>query len=88
MFGLSFTKLIFTLLVIVAIWRAFKLIQRLQARRQAAAEGVMTRAQPARPLELEACPLCGTYVPKHGPRCRSIRECQFAEEGGPPARRA
>lgn len=91
MFGLSFTKLVFTILVIVAVWRGFKLIQQLRERREAAARAPRARAggRPSgRPLELDPCPLCGTYVPKHGPRCRSIGECLFAEPGGPPARRA
>lgn len=90
MFGLSFTKLLFTLLAIVAIWRVFKLVQRWQQRRAmaAAAEPARHSRTPTRPLDLEPCPLCGTYVPKHGPRCRALEDCLFAESARPPAPRA
>jgi len=90
MFGLSFTKLLFTILVIVAVWRAFKLVQQLQDRRAdpRGAKRAARRRAAGGPLELEPCPLCGTYVPKHGPRCRTTEDCLFAQSGGPPAPRA
>ncbi len=82
MFGLSFTKLLFTILVIVAVWRAFKLVQRLQDRRadSSGSKRAARRRAAGGPR--------GTYVPKHGPRCRTTEDCLFAQSGGPPAPRA
>lgn len=90
MFGVSFTKLLFTILAIVAIWRVFKLVQRWQERRDLARTGKPAgHSRPtASALDLEACPLCGTYVPRHGPRCRAPEDCLFAEIARPPAPRA
>lgn len=69
MFGLSLSKVLFTIVVVVAVWRAWKLwgplVQRLTggpdaARRTAPPPG---KAQ-APPVDLIACPHCGTYVPR------------------------
>jgi hypothetical protein len=82
-FGLSLTKILFTVLVIVAIWRAFAYIGRLQAMRQRSL-GSTARADggaPSRPratrsptatIDLVPCPSCGAYVPR-GEACRCRR---------------
>jgi hypothetical protein len=78
MFGLSLGKIVFTLLVIFAVWRAWKLVAPLIARLQAPdppeAEEPAERQQVARPVELVECALCGTFVPK-GTRCPSREGC-------------
>ena len=80
MFGLSLTKILFTVLVIVAIWRAFAYIGRLQAMRQRslgstrADGGAAPRPRgrsPTATIDLVPCPSCGAYVPRGEPcRCR------------------
>jgi hypothetical protein len=79
MFGLSLGKIVLTILVIVAVWRAWKwlapLIARLQApdEPEAAAKGREQRPEP-RAVELVECPHCGTFVPK-GTFCGSRESC-------------
>ncbi len=92
MFGLSLTKILFTVLVIVAVWKGFRLLGRLQerraerarrpapARRAAAAARRPAPPPPDETLELEPCPLCGTYVPR-GTRCDSVARCVRRREG-------
>ncbi len=74
MFGLSLSKLLFTLLVIVAVWRGFRLLREIQERREAAGRrGRPSRRERVRrgeALELEPCPGCGTYLPR-GTACPS-----------------
>lgn len=73
MFGLSITKILFTALVIVIVWKGFGLVGRLARERD---------ARPARPrqsagggrgggtVELTECPRCGAYFdPQQGCRC-------------------
>jgi len=90
--GLSLTKILFTILVVVAVWKGFRLLKRLQeqraerARRPAPARRTAAAThRPASPpfedaLELDPCPLCGTYVPR-GTRCASIARCVRRREG-------
>lgn len=79
MLGLSLSKIIFTILVIVAVWRAWKwlapLLARMQApdRPEAPARAAERRPGP-RPLDLVECPHCGTFVPQ-GTACRSREAC-------------
>ncbi len=84
MFGLSFGKILFTLLVIAAVWRGFRWVQDLQQRR---AERALRRRPQARrtvSLELEPCPGCGTYLPR-GSSCHS---CGPLGAGAKPPRSA
>jgi hypothetical protein len=77
--GLSLTKILFTVLIVVAIWKGFALFNRLASerkaalKRQAAAAKRATgspRAQRTATLELRECPRCGAYVdPREGCRC-------------------
>jgi hypothetical protein len=64
--GLSFTQILFTIVVAVAVWRVIGFFER-KRRLQSS-----TRDH-ARPVEVEKCARCGTYVPKGEPcpHCRS-----------------
>lgn len=74
MLGLSLGKIIFTVLVIVAVWKAFAMVSKLQQQRS---ESVRDQARrPARrpgakTVELVECPRCGAYHdPAQGCACR------------------
>jgi hypothetical protein len=76
--GLSLSKILLTILIIVAIWKGFTLVSRLASERQAAARrqaGTSSRADASRAaragtVELRECPRCGAYVdPREGCRC-------------------
>ncbi len=60
--GLSFTQIVFTLLVVVAVWRVVGYLER----RRRLDRPPAARAGGA--LDFEACPRCGAYVAK-GERC-------------------
>jgi hypothetical protein len=68
--GLTLSKILVTLLIIVAIWKGFAMVNRLASERQAAVKrrAAGNAAHPAgragRPktVELRACPRCGAYV--------------------------
>jgi hypothetical protein len=77
MFTLSLSKILLTVLVIVAAWRGYRLLQQFQSRLDAA------NARPSAPhrptpkaTDLVECPRCGMFVP-NGTICRSREECQF-----------
>ncbi|GBD43286.1 hypothetical protein HRbin40_00757 [bacterium HR40] len=89
MFGLSLGELLLLLVLAVVVWRGFALFQRAKDRRARPAPRTGRRSHAvARPVDLVACPLCGTYVPHDAAPCRSTTECRFAGNGGPPAARA
>ena len=78
MLGLSLSKILITILIIVAIWKGFTLVSRLASERQAGLKrqaGAARRAArrscaPAGTVELRECPRCGAYVdPREGCRC-------------------
>ena len=81
-FGLTLTKILFTILIIVAVWRAFALVSRLQAQWEARREVPPPRGrQPSRDrpsapqqrvVDLVQCPRCGAYVAR-GETCRCER---------------
>ncbi|MGH6943737.1 MAG: hypothetical protein ACREH6_05905 [Geminicoccaceae bacterium] len=74
MFGLSLAKVLFTILVIVVIWRGFALLGRLAKTRDE-----RLAARPSRPggksprpstVDLVRCPDCGAYFdPREGCHC-------------------
>jgi hypothetical protein len=78
-FGLSLGKILVTILIIVAIWKGFTLVNRLAGERKAAlrrragaaaraAKG--SRAERRGTVELRPCPRCGAYVdPGEGCHC-------------------
>jgi len=83
-FGLSLTKILFTVLVIVLVWEGFGLVNRL-ARERAASLGRERRERPARhrrqgraggaTVELVRCARCGAYVdPAEGCGCGAAPE--------------
>jgi hypothetical protein len=77
--GLSLSKILFTILIVVAIWKAFTLVNRLASERKAALKrraGAARRAAMGAhakrrgTVELRPCPRCGAYVdPREGCHC-------------------
>jgi hypothetical protein len=69
--GLSLSKVLFTILIIVAIWKGISLVNRLASERKAAlkrragaarsAAGA-SHAQRRGTVDLRPCPRCGAYV--------------------------
>jgi hypothetical protein len=77
-FGLSLSKLLFTILLVVAVWKAFALVGRLARARQAEAvgrrPGGQRRTPSQRTIELVECPRCGAYFdPGEGCTCNHRR---------------
>jgi hypothetical protein len=73
-FGLSLSKLLFTILVVVAVWKGFALVGRLARERQADAVGRHRRTPSQRTIELVECPRCGAYFdPAEGCKCNGRR---------------
>ncbi len=75
MWGLSLSKLVFTIFVVIAVWKAFAYFGRLGHERQRA--DALRRRPPGRPptsasptIDLVECPRCGAYVdPQQGCNC-------------------
>jgi hypothetical protein len=72
--GLSLTKILFTILIVVAVWKGFALISRLAREREVRAVrgkgGERARARGPGTIELIECARCGAYFdPKQGCRC-------------------
>jgi len=85
MFGLSINKILFTVLLIVAVWRGFKLLEQFRAQRIERQDAEpKPRPKPEPPpraraeVELAACPDCGTF----GPRGSACSNCQRSRHGG------
>lgn len=65
MFGISFVKILFTVLLIVGIWYAFRWMNRMGQRGATKARDGIRRTAESRgtPIaDLTACPVCGSYV--------------------------
>ncbi|MFO1067025.1 MAG: hypothetical protein U1E14_00695 [Geminicoccaceae bacterium] len=87
MLGMSLSKILFTILMIVAVWQTYRQIrpwlEKLQQREappRRPAPGPSARAQQAgpaqpRPVDLAACPHCGTFVPR-GTFCPDRDHCR------------
>lgn len=75
--GLSLTKILFTILIAVVVWKGFALVGRLarerqaqQLRRQASQPSKAGQAARTRTIELVECPRCGAYFdPRQGCAC-------------------
>jgi hypothetical protein len=72
--GLSLTKILFTILIAVAVWKAFTLIGRLARERELRAvrhkSGERARARRSGTIELIECARCGAYFdPQRGCHC-------------------
>ncbi len=79
MFGLSLSKIIFTALVILAVWKGWRLLTTIRDRISDPADYVRAprrkrAATPERAETLYECPHCHTYVP-NGTICRSKEHC-------------
>ena len=78
MLGLSLTKILFTILIVVVVWKGFALIGRLAREREVRAVRHKSGARPRAPgsgtIELIECARCGAYFdPKQGCRCGQRR---------------
>lgn len=74
MFGLSISKILFTIFVVVAVWKGFALVSHLARKRKAAAEGKVAagdgKTPGTRTVELIECRNCGAYIdPREGCSC-------------------
>jgi hypothetical protein len=72
--GLSLTKILFTILIAVAVWRSFAFIGRLAREREARAvrnaRQQRATARGSGTIELSECSRCGAYFdPRQGCRC-------------------
>jgi hypothetical protein len=77
--GLSLSKILVTILIVVAIWKALTLVNRLANDRRAKVErqsraarqdAKSSQARRSSTVELRPCPRCGAYVdPRHGCQC-------------------
>jgi hypothetical protein len=81
MLGLSFSKLLLIVLVIVVAWRGLRIMNQVQSRlaqRDAQAGGARPRAHQPTPkaTDLVECPRCGMFVP-NGTFCPSVEQCRF-----------
>ncbi len=88
MFGLSLTKILFTLAVIVIVWQGYRWLGRMQTRRNAIARetargsgrgGPAATAAPS-PAEVEdmvECTVCGAFVPARGAVSCGRGECPY-----------
>lgn len=90
MFGLSLTKILFTIMVVLAVWYGYRWIGRVHARRRVELDEQMRRemrqASKRRPdrsggatkaEDLVPCGTCGSYVPARGPRNCGRADCPY-----------
>jgi hypothetical protein len=77
MFTLSFGKILVVVLVVVAAWRGYRLLQQIQTRLDGSGERRPAAGPtPRQTTDLVECPRCGLLVP-NGTTCRSVKECRF-----------
>jgi len=74
MFGLSISKILFTIFVVVAVWKGFALVSRLARDRKTATKGRVatggSKPSGAQTVELIECKGCGAYIdPREGCSC-------------------
>lgn len=88
--GLSLTKILFTALVIVVVWKGFALLGRHASERRASVADAAERHRQRRareaksgaesqPVELVPCPTCGAYIDARV----GCSRCQRGENGQP-----
>ncbi len=89
MFGLSLTKILFTLAVVIIVWQGYKWLGRMQTRRDAIARetargsgrgGRAAAAAVPSPAEVEdmvECTVCGAFVPARGAVSCGRGECPY-----------
>ena len=85
MFGISINKIIFTVVLIVAVWRGFRFLEKLKDQRASRPLEKTDQAQRARPepqekpsadVDLAACPNCGTYG-RSGLYCSNCKHTRY-----------
>jgi hypothetical protein len=76
MLTLSFSKILLTGLVILAVWRGYRMFLQMQSRMVAASERKPAPASAPKATDLVECVRCGLFVP-NGTICRSREECRF-----------
>ena len=76
MLTLSFSKILMTVLVIVVVWRGYRMYLQLQSRLAATSARPTPPAAVPKATDLVECPRCGLFVP-NGTICRSVEQCQF-----------
>jgi len=71
MFGLSFTKLIFTAIVVFAAWQGFKYFSKLSVEREKRAKMARKNPKPSDPgvEEMVKCSKCDAYVASGSKSC-------------------
>lgn len=80
MLGLSLSKILFTILLIVAVWKGWRLMLAIRDKISDPADYARSpRQRAAKPAPkatetLYQCPYCHTYVP-NGTICRSTERC-------------
>ena len=90
MFGLSLTKILFTIVAVLVVWYGYKWMGRVQARRRAELEEHMRREMrqgskrglggsgaTAKAADLIPCETCGDYVPARGARGCGRADCPY-----------
>ena len=76
MLTLSFSKILMTVLVIVVVWRGYRMYLQLQSRLAATSAHPTPPSAAPKATDLVECPRCGLFVP-NGTICRSVEQCQF-----------
>ncbi len=86
MFGISLTKVLFTLAVILIVWQGYKWLGRVQTRRDAIARknareagrgGRSAAAAPADVEDMVECAVCGAFVPARGALSCGREACPY-----------
>ena len=90
MFGLSLTKILFTIVAVVAVWYGYRWFGRVQARRRVELEENMRRETRqtsrrgqngsrtmAKYEDLIPCEICGSYVSPRGARSCGRADCPY-----------
>ena len=80
MFGFSFTKLLLTTVIILAIWYGFKWVGRLDRARKKKAlkdQGGEPESRMAEAESLVKCAVCGTYVSSGGAAPCGREDCPY-----------
>ncbi len=90
MFGLSLTKILFTLAVVVIVWQGYRWLGRMQTRRDAIARetargsgrggraaAAAAAPSPAEVEDMVECTVCGAFVPARGAVSCGRGECPY-----------
>ena len=85
MFGFGFTKLLLLAFIVLAVWQGFRYVQRREALRageeiqRLRREAAEAKAGNGRAVEeLEACQVCGIFIPNRGATRCGRRDCPIA----------